>query len=135
MSSKLQGDLSEQIGIMYFTSKGYVCSKPVSHSSNYDFIVDIDSVLLRVEVKSSSYKRNEKSYVVSLITSGGNRSWNGEVKRISSKTSDIVFIYTTNGDIYSFKSCDLEGKRTVSVNKNMPQYLGNVLVNPSPKAL
>ena len=68
MSNQLQGDIAEILAMSYFIKQGHLCSKPISHSSYYDFIVDIDGVLYKVETKSSSFKKPSGNYEFSLVT-------------------------------------------------------------------
>lgn len=126
MSFKIQGDMCETAAIFYYTSKGYVVSKPITHSSYYDVLVDTGDKILRVECKSSSYVGANGNYVVSLVTSGGNQTVCREIKRINKDKTDIVFIMDGNNDLYEFQAHRLHGHKTVTVNKSLGQYVGNI---------
>ena len=88
---KTQGDLAENVAILYFTSIGYLVSKPVTHSSYYDIIVDNGEKLLKVEVKSSKYEKSNNSYEITLKTSGGNRKSNYISKLPNDVNTDYLF--------------------------------------------
>lgn len=107
----------------YFTKNGYLVSKPIINSTYYDFIVDDGSVLKKVEVKSSTFKAPSGNYTVSLRTNGGNRSQDTEKKRIDENKCDYVFIYTDDGSEYLFESSILHGKNSITVNKDMKEYI------------
>ena len=97
--------------ILHYTRLGYAVLIPVSDVSRYDLVIDVDGVLERVEVKSTSSKNHE----FSLRTSGGNQSWSGEVKRISCADCDRVFLYNlTTGSSKDFHSSELEGRRSIN---------------------
>jgi hypothetical protein len=122
--NKKQGDKSEALAIFYYTSLGYIVSKPLNHSSYYDLIVDNGEQLIRVECKSSRYKENKKSYAVSLRTTGGNQSFNKISKKIDSSKVDKIFILDGDGYYYVFESSKLNNRSTVNVNKQIPECLG-----------
>ena len=122
--NKEQGDICESFAIFYYTSLGFIVSKPINHSSYYDLIIDNGTVLKRVECKSSRFKANKKSYSVSLVTSGGNQSFNKLVKRIDSSKVDEIFIMDGDGYYYIFNSTVLHNRRKVNVNKDIPECIG-----------
>ena len=98
------------MAIKFYTEKGYPVFIPVSDVSRYDLIIDTPLGLKRVEVKTTSAKD------IPLRTSGGNASWNGEVKRISSQECDIVFCYNIKTLAFKeFDAKDLEGRATIRI--------------------
>jgi len=121
--NKAQGDNCEAFAVFYYASLGYTVSKPLNHSSYYDLIVDIDGVLKKVECKSSRYKDNQISYQVSLVTSGGNQSWNKIAKRIDSTKVDEIFILDGDGNYYIFPSKDLHNRKSVNVNNKHKYFI------------
>ena len=69
---------------------------PVLHSPDYDLIADWGDRLDRVQVKTSTcWDRNR--WVVALCTRGGNRSWNGVIKKIDASRCDSLFIHVGDG--------------------------------------
>ena len=122
--NKQQGDRAEALAILYYTSLGFIVSKPLNHSSYYDLIVDNGDKLIKVECKSSRHKENEKSYTVSLRTNGGNQSFNKVSKKIDSSKVDEIFILDGDGYYYVFESEKLNNRSTVNVNKQIPECLG-----------
>lgn len=124
--SRCQGDTSESAAVLYYTMKGFVVSKPLSHSPRYDIIVDDGETIFRVECKSSRCKGSGISYQVSLVTSGGNRSSVKEVKRICSEKTDIVFIMDGDGNVYEVPAIELSGRKCVNVNQGSPWFKGNI---------
>ena len=63
LTSKQKGNLTELQCITYLYQLGYKCSIPYGENSRYDFIVDIDGILIRVQVKTSSKKDEEGNQI------------------------------------------------------------------------
>lgn len=126
--NKEQGDICESLAIFYYTSLGFIVSKPINHSSYYDLIIDDGKILKKVECKSSRFKANKKSYSVSLVTNGGNQSFNKIVKKIDSSKVDEIFIMDGDGHYYIFNSKVLHNRRKINVNKDIPEYIGSTFI-------
>lgn len=58
------GDINELQCMSSFIKLGYECSVPFGNSAKYDFIVDIDGKLLRIQCKSSRYVPDKKGGVL-----------------------------------------------------------------------
>ena len=96
LHSRLQGDFGELSAIMWLTTAGARVSKPLFHSPDYDLIADFGGTLHRVEVKTSHHYENRR-WVVSIATYGGNQSWNGVVKRLDPTRCDYLFAHVGDG--------------------------------------
>ena len=59
------GEYSESLFTTRCIEMGYIVSKPFSHYTRYDLIVDVDNALHRVQVKSTGYlrKRDNQCHV------------------------------------------------------------------------
>lgn len=119
-NSKKQGDAGLGCAIAHFTLLGATVSIPLTDSQEYDLIIDEDSVLKKVQVKTSSYKVNNLS-VVELRTKGGNKSGQTITKFDSSKV-DYVFVLTDEG-VYLIPSSRVECKSTLTLGKKYKEYL------------
>jgi hypothetical protein len=95
-SPRRQGDLGELSAMNWLVRAGAFVFTPLLHSPDYDMIADLDGRLLRVQVKTSIYRANDR-WVVALCTRGGNQSWNGVVKRVDSSRCDSVFVHVGDG--------------------------------------
>jgi len=84
-------------------SQGYGVCFPIGHSPDYDLIADDGEALLRVQVKTATGYRKGR-WEVALCTRGGNRSWNGLVKRFSSTRCDLLFVLVGDGRRWSMPS-------------------------------
>ena len=98
--------------IAYYSAMGYAVFTPVADISRYDLIVDTGEQLLRVEVKTTTQASGE----IALRTMGGNRTWDGVVKRISEADCDVVFaVNLTSGTEREFPAAQLAGRNSVTV--------------------
>lgn len=98
-NTKKQGDAGLGIAIGWFSENGYTVSVPLTDSQDYDLIVDKDDVLQRVQVKTTTYQR-KGVYQVSMTIKGGNRSGIGKIKKFVHTTIDLLFVVTSERDIY-----------------------------------
>lgn len=58
LSSKEKGNLTELQCLMAFYELGYKASIPYGENSRYDFILDVDGILLRIQVKTCTVTAN-----------------------------------------------------------------------------
>lgn len=85
LSSKEKGNLTELQCITAFYKLGYQVSIPYGENSRYDFIADVNGKLIRVQVKTSSIKKDTQG-AISFATAS---------TRINS-TQNITHRYTKN---------------------------------------
>jgi len=90
-NSKKQGDAGLGQAIAYFTMQGYEVALPLTESAEWDLIVEIDGLLKRVQVKTSSQMRNNVA-IVDASTKGGNQSFSTK-KNIQDQNWDLIFIH------------------------------------------
>ena len=69
---------------------------PVGHNEHWDLVAELDGRLLRVQVKTSTFRRNGR-WEITLCTRGGNRSWQGLVKRLDATRFDYLFVHVGDG--------------------------------------
>lgn len=58
LSSHFIGEITEQQVVVEFLKLGILVSKPLVQSSRYDFIVDINHNLYKIQAKTGSYKED-----------------------------------------------------------------------------
>lgn len=119
---KKQGDVGLGIAIGYFASQGYTVCVPLTDSQDYDLIIELKSQLKRVQVKTTTCKTPYGSYDLNLRVCGGNRSGTGKVKLFDPLKVDYVFAVTELMDMYLIPSCDIRGKRSISLGKFWSKY-------------
>lgn len=115
MSHKDAGNTGEAFAIYYYTSKGFIVSKPLFENVPYDLIVDKDGKLYRVQVKTCRNTTSGGKFRVNLRTTGGNRSGKGKSKTISSSEVDLVFVLLSDGRSLEIDASSVDGKTTVNV--------------------
>ena len=71
-------------------------------------MADLEGELISVQVKTSTVCR-EGRYEVTLATRGGNRSWNGLVKRFDPGRCDYLFVHVGDGRRWFIPSAAVEG--------------------------
>jgi hypothetical protein len=112
MNRKEQGAIGVAKAVAYYGEHGYAVFVPVSDIRRYDLLIDDGRRIQRVEVKTTNRPNGE----VNLRTLGGNQSWSGVVKRLSSDDCDLVFLVNLiTGTCKEFLIKDLEGRATVNV--------------------
>lgn len=120
INSKKQGDIGMCYAMAYFSKMGYTVSVPITDSQEYDLIVD-NGRLLRVQVKTTSYKTNHGIYQVQLKTCGGNRSCNS-IKYFDTNNSDLLFVLTESGEMYLIPRSELNAKSAFNLGKEYMRY-------------
>jgi len=72
LSSHFIGEITEQQVAIEFLKLGILVSKPLVQSSRYDFIVDINHQLYKIQVKTSTPKENNAYIQFATSTSHTN---------------------------------------------------------------
>lgn len=124
INSKKQGDIGMCYAIAFYSKKGWTVSIPVTDSQDYDLVVDDGDKLLKVQVKttrSRDAKKKSSPYIVYLRTTGGNKSGQ-TAKKFTNNKSDIVFILTDSGELYSIPRVNITSKSFISLGKDKDIY-------------
>ena len=103
-----QGDLGELSAVQWVASNGYSVFIPFGHSRDVDLVGVRDGEILRVQVKTSTFRRNGR-WDVAVCTRGGNQSWNGIVKRFAADRCDRLFVLTGDGRRWMIPADAVEG--------------------------
>ena len=106
---RLQGDIGELSALGWLADQGADVFVPIGHSRDVGLIAIFGEHLLRVQVKTSTGVLSNRRYEVTLATRGGNRSWNGLVKRFSSKRCDYLFAHVGDGRRWFIPSGAVDG--------------------------
>lgn len=97
LSSHFIGEITEQQVALEFLKLGYLVSKPLVQSSRYDFVVDINHKLYKVQVKTGTLKENA---YVEFATSTSHTNTQGTLN-ISYSADDVDFFATIyQGECY-----------------------------------
>jgi Holliday junction resolvase-like predicted endonuclease len=96
ISPRRQGDLGELSAMEWLGSQGSIVYVPIGHSPDVDLVAENGEGLVRVQVKTTTAYRKRR-WEVAVCTRGGNRSWNGSVKRFSASRCDWLFVLAGDG--------------------------------------
>lgn len=97
LSSHFIGEITEQQVALEFLKLGYLVSKPLVQSSRYDFVVDINHKLYKIQVKTGSLK--EDAYI-EFATSTSHTNTKGTLN-LNYSADDVDFFATMfNGECY-----------------------------------
>lgn len=108
LSSHFKGEITEQLVAIEFLKLGVLVSKPLVQSSRYDFIVDINHKLYKIQVKTGSLK--EDAYI-EFATSTSHTNTKGTLN-LQYSSDDIDYFATIyEGQCY-LVPVDLCGKRS-----------------------
>lgn len=106
------GDIGEAVAQMMFIQAGYIVSKPVSNNARYDLIVEIQSKLYLVQVKTTQSIKDGKMDFATKTTNYVKGSWQSNA--YTNNDIDIFFLYCIEN-----KWCGLY----FPIETNIPQHL------------
>lgn len=120
-NSKKQGDLGLGKAIGYLTECGYTVSLPLTDSQPYDLIVDIENKLNRVQVKTTTYINEYKTYCINLSVKGGNRSYN-TIKKFDKTKVEYIFAVTGDNQKYFIPSSEIKATNNLNLGKQFDKF-------------
>lgn len=82
-------------------------------------MAEIDGTLVRVQVKTSRARQKDR-WVVALRTRGGNRSWNGIIKRMDAGRCDYLLVHVADGRRWFIPSHAVDGSTAICLGG--PKY-------------
>jgi hypothetical protein len=114
-----QGDIGEGIAASWLMQQGYGVWVPFGHSPDCDLLAQKEDELLRIQVKTSSLFRKER-WAVATATRGGNRSWNGVVKRLEGNRFDYLFVVVGDWRCWFIPAAEVDGRSGICLGG--PKY-------------
>lgn len=112
VETKARGLSNELLCQAYIISLGYNLSVPIGEDCRYDFIMDIDGNLKRVQVKSCTENENGLSFSTQSITTSGKKNINHPY---SKEEIDFIAIYYEN-QCYLIPIELFEGQKSCSLS-------------------
>jgi hypothetical protein len=102
--------LGERSALLWFGERGAGVFLPAFHGPDFDLIADWADgrPMIRVQVKTSTQFRKAR-WDVTVCTRGGNRSWNGLVKRLDPTRYDQLFVLVGDGRRWLIPAAVVEG--------------------------
>ena len=105
------GEITEQQVAIEFLKLGIQVSKPLVQSSKYDFIVDINNKLYKIQVKTSTLKENSH---ITFATSTSHTNTQGTINLTYSENDVDFFATMYEGQCYLIPRAEC-GKRAQSL--------------------
>ena len=91
LSTHFKGEITEQLVAIEFLKMGYMVSKPIVQSSKYDFVIDVNHKLYKIQVKTSTPK--EENSFIEFTTSTSHTNTTGTIN-LSYTEEDVDFFAT-----------------------------------------
>lgn len=121
-TNKDKGRAGIALAIAYFGANGYTVSIPLNDTQEYDLIIDKDTILNRVQVKSTG-RLEGNVFQVKLETYGGNNKLYSYVK---DSNIDILFVVTSDGTLYSIPKNVIIQKTALRLNNDFDKYIVSI---------
>ena len=103
----------------WLASKGAVVWMPMNHSPHVDLMAEWDSDLVRIQVKTSTFRSKVKSgdqrWHIAIATNGGNQSWTGLTKKFDPTRVDYLFVLVGDGRRWFIPAPHVEGARSLAL--------------------
>ena len=100
-------------------SKGATVWVPFNHSPHVDLMAEWDDALIKVQVKTSTFrgpvKSGEERWKISIATNGGNRSWTGLAKKFDPTRVDYLFVLVGDGRRWFIPAHLVEAVRSIAL--------------------
>ena len=104
--------------IAKLTELGYNISIPITDSQDYDLIADLAGVLLKVQVKTTSYKdKKSEYYMVALRTKTYNK-----LKSFTDSDCDLLFVLTESGQMYLIPKNEIKVRNGLTLTTEFDKY-------------
>lgn len=121
-NTKIQGTIGLGQAIAYFTKKGYIVSLPLNDSQDYDLIVEIDNVLHKVQVKTTTIK-SKSGYYQPYIRQTCKNTKQNYTKAANTLIYDYLFVVADNYDCWFIpKDIIKDIKESIVLNENFSKY-------------
>ncbi len=119
VNRRVQGDIGELSALEWLASRGATVWVPFNHSSHIDLMAELDGRLVKVQVKTSTFrgplKSGEDRWKISIATNGGNRSWTGLTKKFDPAQVDYLFVLVGDGRRWFIPARFVEAVRSIAL--------------------
>lgn len=118
INSNRRGNIGMGYAIAKLTELGYNISIPITDSQDYDLIADLAGVLLKVQVKTTSYKdKKSEYYMVALRTKTYNK-----LKSFTDSDCDLLFVLTESGQMYLIPKNEINVRNGLTLTTEFDKY-------------
>lgn len=116
MTTKEKGDRAVGQAICYFVSQGYEVCLPIGDKRDYDFVIESNGLLKKVQVKFAGLY-NDGLCKVGLRITGGNQSYNYS-KKYKDSAFDLLYIYTEKETHYLIPWKELNFRNEITIDNS-----------------
>lgn len=119
VNRRVQGDIGELSAMEWLGSRGATVWVPFNHSPHVDLMAEWDGRLIKIQVKTSTFrgpvKSGEERWKISIATNGGNRSWTGLAKKFDPSQVDYLFVLVGDGRRWFIPARFVEAARSIAL--------------------
>jgi hypothetical protein len=124
VNRRVQGDIGELSAMEWLASRGATVWFPLNHSPHVDLMAEWDDRLIKVQVKTSTFRdpitSGEERWKISIATNGGNRNWTGLAKKFDPLQVDYLFVLVGDGRRWFIPAPFVEAGRSIALGG--PKY-------------
>lgn len=106
-NSQIKGAITQQKCFLKCIEQGWIVSKPLFDNARYDFIADTGKKLLRIQIKTSTWK--DDSHTAFIFNGYSQHSTGNGNKRMKYTNKEIDFFMTEKEDIFYLYPAEEEG--------------------------
>lgn len=106
-NSQIKGAITQQKCFLKCIEQGWIVSKPLFDNARYDFIADTGKKLLRIQIKTSTWK--DESHTAFIFNGYSQHSIGNGNKRMKYTNKEIDFFMTEKEDIFYLYPAEEEG--------------------------
>jgi hypothetical protein len=119
VNRRVQGDIGELSAMEWLASCGATVWVPLNHSPHVDLMAEWEDRLIRVQVKTSTFRASvgsgDERWRISIATNGGNRSWTGLAKKFDPGRVDYLFVLVGDGRRWFIPAAFVEADRSIAL--------------------
>ena len=106
-NSQIKGAITQQKCFLKCIEQGWIVSKPLFDNARYDFIADTGEKLLRIQIKTSTWK--DESHTAFIFNGYSQHSTGNGNKRMKYTNKEIDFFMTEKENIFYLYPAEEEG--------------------------
>lgn len=110
---------AESLAAAWYTLHGAEVFVPVNGTSECDLVAMIDRTAVHVQVKSTTYVRQDR-YFVGIGNSGRSRAW--ERRAFDASKADELFVVCGSAAMYRIPAAQADGKVNIHLTEGYEQY-------------
>lgn len=119
-NTQVQGVITEQKCFLKCFEHGFIVSKPLFDNARYDFLLDINNKVYKIQVKTSHSSKNKNGFTFNCYSQHSTGKGN---KRMKYTNNEIDFFMTEFSGIFYLYPAPEEGLsvKTLRIDKDNPR--------------